>query len=43
MFNLAIDGKLMGCDLVSLRMRDVIHGDRLTSRAMIVQKKTQPI
>lgn len=27
MFNLAIDSKLRGCDLVSLRVRDVPHGN----------------
>jgi hypothetical protein len=26
MFNLAIDSKLRGCDLVGLRVRDVMHG-----------------
>ena len=26
MFNLAIDSKLRGCDLVALRVRDVSHG-----------------
>ena len=41
MFNLAIDSKLRGCDLVSLRVRDVIHGNQVISRAMIVQRKTQ--
>jgi hypothetical protein len=28
MFNLAIDSKLRGCDLVSLRVRDITHGTR---------------
>jgi hypothetical protein len=28
MFNLAIDSRLRGCDLVSLRVRDVAHGNR---------------
>jgi integrase len=41
MFNLAIDSKLRGCDLVSLRVRDVMHADRILSRAMTVQRKTQ--
>mgnify|MGYP000847455390 FL=1 len=41
MFNLAIDSKLRGCDLVSLRVRDVTHGGQLLSRAMVVQRKTQ--
>ena len=41
MFNLAIDSKLRGCDLVGLRVRDVTHGSQLLSRAMVVQRKTQ--
>ena len=41
MFNLAIDSKLRGCDLVSLRVRDVTHGNLVLSRAMVVQRKTQ--
>jgi len=27
LFNLGIDSKLRGCDLVSLKVRDVSHGD----------------
>ena len=41
MFNLAIDSKLRGCDLVSLRVRDVTHGNQILHRAMVVQRKTQ--
>jgi len=41
MFNLAIDSKLRGCDLVNLRVRDITHGDQVLARAMIVQRKTQ--
>ncbi len=41
MFNLAIDSKLRGCDLVNLRVRDITHGDHVLSRAMVVQRKTQ--
>jgi integrase len=40
LFNLAIDSKLRGCDLVSLRVRDVAHGDHFVARASIVQHKT---
>jgi integrase len=29
MFNLAIDSKLRGCDLVNLRVRDITHGDHV--------------
>ena len=41
MFNLAIDSKLRGCDLVSLRVHDVTHGSQVLPRAMVNQKKTQ--
>gem|GEM_PF-2986351 len=41
MFNLAIDSKLRGCDLVNLRVRDVTHGNQVLARAMVVQRKTQ--
>jgi hypothetical protein len=32
LFNLAIDSKLRGCDLVQLRVRDVAHGERIAAR-----------
>ena len=41
MFNLAIDSKLRGCDLVNLRVRDITHGNQILPRAMVVQRKTQ--
>src|SRR5688500_15688681 len=41
MFNLAVDSKLRGCDLVSLRVRDVALGNRILPRAMVMQRKTQ--
>ena len=41
MFNLAIDSKLRGCDLVNLRVRDITHGHQIQMRAMVVQRKTQ--
>jgi integrase len=41
LFNLAIDSKLRGCDLVRLRVRDIAHGDRIAARAIIMQQKTQ--
>jgi len=40
MFNLAIDSKLRGCDLVRLQVDDVCLGGRLRDRATIIQKKT---
>lgn len=41
MFNLAIDSKLRGCDLVNLRVRDVTHGSQVLPRTMVIQRKTQ--
>lgn len=41
MFNLAIDSKLRGCDLVNLHVRDVTHGSQVMARARVVQRKTQ--
>ena len=40
LFNLAIDSKLRGCDMVKLKVSDVIRGERACSRAMIIQQKT---
>jgi len=40
MFNLAIDSKLRGCDLVSLRVDDIAVGGHVRDRATIVQHKT---
>ena len=40
MFNLAIDSKLRGCDLTSLKIDDLCVGGRLRERATIIQKKT---
>jgi len=41
LFNLAIDSKLRGCDLVGLHIHDVVQGSRVSPRAMVMQKKTQ--
>ena len=40
MFNLGIDSKLRACDLTALRVRDVCHGDLVSSRAVVLQRKT---
>jgi hypothetical protein len=37
LFNLAIDSKLRGCDLVQLRLRDVANGGRVSARAIVMQ------
>ena len=41
LFNLVIDSKLRGCDLVGLRVHDVVHGSRVAALAIVVQKKTE--
>ncbi|MDT0683433.1 integrase [Roseicyclus sp. F158] len=44
LFNLAIDSKLRGCDLVSLRVADVYAAGQVKERASITQSKTrQPV
>ena len=40
-FNLGIDSKLRGCDLVGLKARDVRHGEQLATRAIVRQHQTQ--
>lgn len=41
LFNLAIDSKLRACDLVGLKVRDVMHGAQVLHRATVLQRKTQ--
>ncbi len=41
LFNLGIDSKLRGCDLVALRVRDICHGEQVATRAIVMQHKTQ--
>ena len=41
LFNLGIDSKLRGCDLVALKVRDVCHGDQMATRAIVMQHKTK--
>ena len=40
LFNLAIDSKLRGCDLIRLKVGDVMMGDCVSKRANIIQHKT---
>ncbi|MGX1742152.1 tyrosine-type recombinase/integrase [Bosea sp. NPDC055353] len=40
MFNLAIDSKLRGCDLVRMRIGDVVLGGTVRLRSTIIQQKT---
>lgn len=41
LFNVAIDSKLGGCDLVKLKVADVFAAGQVKERASIVQSKTQ--
>jgi integrase len=40
LFDLGLDSKLRVCDLLRLRVRDVFHGDRMATSAIILQQKT---
>jgi integrase len=40
MFNLAIDSKLRGCDVIAIRVEDVAAGGYTADRATVRQKKT---
>ena len=41
LFNVAIDSKLRGCDLVKLAVADLVKDDRVRERVSIVQSKTK--
>ena len=44
LFNLAIDSKLRKCDLVTLRVNNVINGSSVSKQAVTKQQKThQPV
>ena len=40
LFDLAIDSKVRGCDIVKLKIGDLVSGGRVRSRAIVVQRKT---
>lgn len=40
LFDLAMDSKLRGCDLVKLRVADLLAGGVVRNRALVVQRKT---
>lgn len=40
LFDLAIDSKLRGCDIVKMKIGDLVSGGRMRNRAMVVQQKT---
>ncbi|MEW2915597.1 tyrosine-type recombinase/integrase [Ruegeria sp. ANG10] len=41
LFNVAIDSKLRGCDLVKLSVTDLVRDDRVRERVSVIQSKTQ--
>ena len=44
LFDLAIDSKLRGCDVVKIRIGDIVLGAQVRARAIVVQAKTgQPV
>lgn len=40
LFNLAIDSKLRGCDLVKIKIGTLVSGQEIRKRAMVIQQKT---
>ena len=40
LFDLAIDSKLRGCDLIKIKIGDVVAGGDIRSRAIVIQQKT---
>ena len=40
MFNIALDAKLRGCDLVKFRLGDIAQGGVIRQRSTIIQQKT---
>lgn len=40
LFDLAIDSKLRGCDIVKLRIGDIVSGGQVRCRATVLQQKT---
>ena len=40
LFDLAIDSKLRGCDVVKIKIGDLVSGGRVRARAAVVQQKT---
>jgi hypothetical protein len=39
MFDLAIDSKLRGCDVVKVKIGDLVSGGRVRSRAIIIRRR----
>lgn len=44
LFNVAIDSRLRGCDLVKLTVADLVKDDRVRARVSVIQSKnTKPV
>lgn len=41
LFDFAIDSELRGCDVVKIRIGDIVSGGRIRDRALVVQQKTK--
>ena len=41
LFDFAIDSKLRGCDVVKVRIGDIVSGGHIRDRAIVVQQKTK--
>lgn len=41
LFDLAIDSKLRGCDVVKVKIGDLVSGGRIRTRAIVIQRKTK--
>ena len=41
LFNVAIDSKLRGCDLVKLAVTDLVKSEHVRERASVIQSKTK--
>ncbi|MEJ5020944.1 tyrosine-type recombinase/integrase [Ochrobactrum vermis] len=40
LFDLAIDSKLRGCDLIKIKIETLVMGQEIRTRAMVIQQKT---
>lgn len=40
LFDLAIDSKLRGCDLVRMKIGDIVNGGQIRTRAIVMQQKS---
>ena len=40
LFDLVIDSKLRGCDLVQIKIGDIVSGGQIRTRAIVMQQKT---